>query len=251
MPIHHPGQHAPAPPQGAPSLIARDLTFRYPDGFAALAGVTFALRPGERVALVGPNGAGKSTLLLNLCGLLAGEGEVTVAGLRLAPANLSRIRAAVGLVFQDPNDQLFSPTVFEDVAFGPLHMGLDEGTVRARADAALEAVGMRGFEGRMPHHLSVGQMKRVSVATVLAMEPHILLLDEPSAGLDPRGRRQLITLLASLPQTMLISTHDMRLVDALCPRTLVLDGGRLVADGATATILGDSALLEAHGLEKP
>jgi cobalt/nickel transport system ATP-binding protein len=157
----------------------------------------------------------------------------------------------VGLVFQDPDDQLFSPTVFEDVAFGPLHMGLPAADVRERVERALSAVAMRGYEARMPHHLSLGERKRIAIATVLSMDPDILVLDEPSAGLDPRARRSLIALLRSLPQTMLVATHDMRLVWDLCPRTVVIDGGRIVADGATAELLPDRALMERHGLETP
>jgi len=157
----------------------------------------------------------------------------------------------VGLVFQDPDDQLFSPTVFEDVAFGPLHMGLPEAEVRERVARAMAAVGMVGYEDRMPHHLSLGERKRIAIATVLAMEPQILVLDEPSAGLDPRARRRLIRLLQGLPQTMLVASHDMRLVWDLCPRTAILDDGRLVADGPTDDLLRDEGLMAAHGLECP
>ena len=252
MPITHPEVcKAPAPTKGVPSILVRDLHFRYPDGYHALRGISVAILPGERVALVGPNGAGKSTFMLHLNGLLTGEGEITVAGLPLKKETLPQVRAKVGLVFQNPDDQLFSPTVFDDVAFGPLHMGFDEATVRERVAEALEAVGMSDYAERMPHHMSVGQKKRIAIATVLAMRPDILVLDEPSAGLDPRGRRQLIDLLGSLPVTMLVSTHDMRLVAELFPRSLVMDRGALVADGDTATILADDELLEAHGLEKP
>ncbi|HEX8682592.1 MAG TPA: ABC transporter ATP-binding protein [Ardenticatenaceae bacterium] len=252
MPITHPEVcTTPTPTKGVPSILVRDLHFRYPDGYHALRGISVAISPGERVALVGPNGAGKSTFMLHLNGLLTGEGEITVAGLPLRKETLPQVRAKVGLVFQNPDDQLFSPTVFDDVAFGPLHMGFDETTVRQRVAEALEAVGMSDYAGRMPHHMSVGQKKRVAIATVLAMRPDILVLDEPSAGLDPRGRRQLIDLLGSLPVTMLVSTHDMRLVAELFPRSLVMDRGALVADGDTTTILADDALLEAHGLEKP
>lgn len=171
--------------------------------------------------------------------------------MRLSPDNLPVIRAMVGLVFQNPDDQLFSPTVFEDVAFGPLHMGLPENDVRARVDAALEAVRMSAYKDRLSHHLSVGEKKRIAIATVLSMNPSILVLDEPSAGLDPRARRTLINLLRELPITMLVSTHDMKLVQELFPRTIVMDDGRIVADGLTMDILEDAALLEAHGLEKP
>ena len=233
---------------GVPSILVNNLHFRYPNGQHALAGISLAILPGEKVALVGPNGAGKSTLMLHLNGLLMGSGEIVIAGLALKKQNLAQIRAKVGMVFQNPDDQLFSPTVFDDVAFGPLHMGLDEATVRQRVKEALAAVGMSDFAHRMPYQMSVGQKKRVAIANVLAMQPDILVLDEPSAGLDPRGRRQLIELLRQLPLTMLVSTHDMQLVRDLFPRTLVVDGGKLVADGETATILANDALLQAHGL---
>ena len=228
-----------------------DLKFSYPDGHVALRGVSLKLCPGDKVALVGPNGAGKSTLMLHLNGILNGHGEIEVGGVRLTKDNLPVIRAMVGLVFQNPDDQLFSPTVFEDVAFGPLHMGLSEPEVIARVDKALEAVRMSAYRDRLSHHLSVGEKKRIAIATVLSMEPKILILDEPSAGLDPRARRTLINLLRELPITMLVSTHDMRLVEELFPRTIVMDEGLIVADGKTKEILSDEKLLEAHGLEKP
>lgn len=234
----------------SPLVAIQDLHFTYHDGFPALRGVSFAIRRGEKVALVGPNGAGKSTLMLHLNGLLGGEDTpVAIGGMKLSRQNLPLIRAKVGLVFQNPEDQLFSPTVFDDVAFGPLHMGFAEEEVRRRAQEALAAVGMAMLADRLSHHLSVGQKKRVAIATVLAMDPEILVLDEPTAGLDPRGRRELINLLDRLPQTMLVSTHDMRLVRELFPRLLVLDEGLLVADGETSALLADDQLLEAHGLE--
>jgi len=209
--------------------------------------------------LVGPNGAGKSTLMLHLNGILPqgarasmhAQGEVTVGGNRLTRDNLPAIRAMVGLVFQNPDDQLFSPTVFEDVAFGPLHMGLPREEVERRVNTALEAVRMTAFRDRLSHHLSVGEKKRIAIATVLSMNPQILILDEPSAGLDPRGRRTLINLLRDLPISMLVSTHDMRLVEELFPRTIVMDEGQIVADGPTRNILENEELLTAHGLEKP
>jgi len=227
-----------------------NLKFSYPDGHVALKGVTLSIEPGEKVALVGPNGAGKSTLMLHLNGILHGQGEVRVCGWPLDNGNLGRVRAAVGLVFQDPDDQLFSPTVFEDVAFGPLHMGVPEDEVRDRVVKALDAVEMGAYAGRVSHHLSVGEKKRIAIATVLSMHPEILVIDEPSAGLDPRARRGLINLLRGLPQTMLVSTHDLPLVRELIPRTVVMDDGLIVADGPTESVLADSALLEAHGLEK-
>jgi len=229
------------------------LTFSYPDGRRALDDVSIQVAPCEKVALVGPNGAGKSTLMLHLNGILRSpNGQISVGGLPLTGENLGQIRAWLGLVFQNPDDQLFSPRVFQDVAFGPLHMGLPEDEVRARVERALAAVGMEDYADRLSHHLSVGEKKRIAIATVLSMDPQILVLDEPSAGLDPRARRSLITLLAGLAQqTMLISTHDMRLAHDLCTRTVVLDGGRVVADGPTADILFDAALMDRHGLESP
>ncbi len=228
-----------------------DLHFSYPDGHIALRGVSLKLCPGDKVALVGPNGAGKSTLMLHLNGILSDRADIEVGGVRLTRDNLPLIRAMVGLVFQNPDDQLFSPTVFEDVAFGPLHMGLPEAEVVARVDSALEAVRMSGYRDRLCHHLSVGEKKRIAIATVLSMHPKILILDEPSAGLDPRARRTLINLLRELPITMLVSTHDMRLVEELFPRTIVMDDGYIVADGKTRDILEDEKLLTEHGLEKP
>ncbi|GAB4263427.1 MAG: ABC transporter ATP-binding protein [Candidatus Promineifilaceae bacterium] len=234
-----------------PVLTVQDLHFTYPDGHQALKGISFQIRRGEKVALVGPNGAGKSTLMLHLNGILQGNGRVQIGDLPLTKKSLPTIRARVGVVFQNPDDQLFSPTVFDDVAFGPLHMGLPEAEVRARVDAALQEVGMAGFQNRLSHHMSTGQKKRVAIATVLSMQPDILVLDEPSASLDPRGRRSLINLLAELPLTMLVSTHDMAMVKDLFPRMIVMDEGQIVADGETAVLLNNEALLEAHGLERP
>ncbi|MEO8354362.1 MAG: ABC transporter ATP-binding protein [Chloroflexota bacterium] len=228
-----------------------DLHFSYPDGHAALHGVSLKLCAGDKVALVGPNGAGKSTLMLHLNGILDGDGGIEIGGMRLTRDNLPVIRAMVGLVFQNPDDQLFSPTVFEDVAFGPLHMGLPEEQVIRHVDAALEAVRMSAYRDRLSHHLSVGEKKRIAIATVLSMNPKILILDEPSAGLDPRARRTLINLLRELPITMLVSTHDMKLVEELFPRTVVMDDGRIVRDGPTQDILEDEPFLNEHGLEKP
>ena len=235
-----------------PVLHVHELRFSYPDGREALTGVTMHVDPGEKVALVGPNGAGKSTLMLHFNGILKPTaGRIRVDGMDVIKENLGTIRARVGLVFQNPDDQLFSTTVYEDVAFGPLHMGYPEAEVRRRVQVALETVGIASFAPRMPHHLSVGERKRVAVATVLAMDPSILVLDEPTAGLDPRGRRSLINLLRDLDATMLVSTHDMQLVAEIFERTIVLDGGLVVADGPTREIMSDAVFLEAHGLEAP
>lgn len=252
MPITHASEKIKTPEGDGDVLEVHDLYFSYPDGHAALHGVSLKLCEGDKVALVGPNGAGKSTLMLHLNGILSSPSTtLRVNGTNLTRDNLPAIRAMVGLVFQNPDDQLFSPTVFEDVAFGPLHMGLPEAEVRARVDAALEAVRMSSYKDRLSHHLSVGEKKRIAIATVLSMKPSLLVLDEPSAGLDPRARRTLINLLRELPITMLVSTHDMRLVQELFPRTIVMDEGRVVADGLTMEILENEELLTAHGLEKP
>jgi cobalt transport protein ATP-binding subunit len=228
-----------------------ELEFTYPDGRQALCGVNLMIEPGHKMALVGPNGAGKSTLLLHLNGILQGQGLVTVAGLSMKNGNLGKIRAAVGLVFQNPDDQLFSPTVFDDVAFGPLHMGCSEHEVHHRVENALAAVQMEDYIHRVSHHLSIGEKKRIAIATVLSMDPEIRVLDEPTAGLDPRARRNLIHLLRDLDMTMLVSSHDMALVAELFPQVAIMDGGRIVAEGQTAEILADKALLERHGLEMP
>jgi cobalt transport protein ATP-binding subunit len=234
------------------SIIVETLSFAYPDGRQALREVSLTIQPGEKVALVGPNGAGKSTLILHLNGLLnPTEGRVRICELEVKKENLERIRAMVGLVFQSPDDQLFSPRVYDDVAFGPLYQGLPREAVDTRVNDALSAVHMQGYAQRVSHHLSVGEKKRISIATVLSMQPEVLVLDEPTAGLDPRARRSLIHLLRELPLTMLASTHDMQLVRDLFPRMIILDEGRVVADGPTEVLMANAALLEAHGLEKP
>lgn len=248
-----------APAAGAPSVAIdvppaidiRDLSYAYPNGHPALSGVSLSIRPGERVALMGPNGAGKSTLLMHLNGIIRGQGRIQVSGLQLDDTTVRQIRAIVGFVFQNPDDQLFSPTVYDDVAYGPLYMGMPKDEIRSRVVRALAAVDMSGFEERMPHHLSLGQRKRISLATVLAMDPEILVLDEPSAGLDPRARKGLIALLRDLPQTLIASTHDMRLVRDLFDRAVVMQAGRIVVDAPTTDIIGDGALLDRYGLELP
>ncbi len=233
------------------SIEIQNLSYSYPDGTVALREVTLSIAPGEKVALVGPNGAGKSTLILHLNGILSGEGLVRVCGLEVVKGNLGRVRSCVGMVFQSPDDQLFSPTVFDDVAFGPLYQGLPPEEVLQRVDGALDAVHMLSYKPRISHHLSMGEKKRIAIATVLSMHPEVLVLDEPTGGLDPRSRRSLIHLLQELPLTMLVSTHDMALVREIIPRMIVLDEGRLVADGATQDLMADARFLEAHGLERP
>jgi cobalt/nickel transport system ATP-binding protein len=235
-----------------PSLLVEDLAFAYPDGHQALFGVDLRIDPGERVALLGPNGAGKTTLVLHLNGILqAGRGAVSVAGLPVTKPNLREVRRRVGIVFQDPDDQLFMPTVGEDVAFGPRNLGLPEAEVAVRVADALEQVGMAGFADRPPHHLSFGQRRRVAVATVLSMHPEILVLDEPSSNLDPAGRRELAEVLEQLPVTLLMVTHDLPYAMQLCPRSVVLDRGVIVADAGTRELLADPALLAEHRLELP
>jgi len=233
------------------SIEVNNLSYSYPDGHRALRDVTLSIQPCEKVALVGPNGAGKSTLILHLNGILHGEGQVCVAGYEVNNKNLGKVRASVGLVFQQPDDQLFSPTVYEDVAYGPIYQGLPEPEVRKRVDEALEVVGMSDYVSRVSHHLSVGEKKRIAIATVLSMEPEVLVLDEPTAGLDPRARRSLINLLEELPITMLVSTHDMMMVREIFPRMVIMDEGEIVGDGETVFLMEDESMLREHGLEKP
>jgi energy-coupling factor transporter ATP-binding protein EcfA2 len=233
------------------ALEVRHLSYRYPDGKEALRDISFAIEDGECVGLIGPNGAGKSTLLLHLNGILpehlAGEPSVFVRGQPVIESNLAEVRRQVGLLFQDADDQLFCPTVFEDVAFGPEQFGLDGD----RARRALKLVGLEGFEERATHHLSRGEKRRVCLAGMLACEPTVLVLDEPTSDLDPRGKRDFKSLLRSLPATIFIATHDLEMVVELCARTILLDKGQVVAAGETLRLLNDEALMLAHGLEKP
>lgn len=234
------------------SLHVESLAFAYPDGHQALYGVDLRIARGERVALLGPNGAGKTTLVLHLNGILTGgRGNVSVAGLPVQKENLKEIRRRVGIVFQDPDDQLFMPSVRQDVAFGPANLGLKGAELHARVDEALDQVGMRELADRPPHHLSFGQRRRVAVATVLAMRPEILVLDEPSSNLDPASRRELADLVRSLEVTILMVTHDLPYALELCPRSLILSDGVIVADGPTREVLADRDLLAANRLELP
>ncbi len=235
-----------------PSLRVSELAYAYPDGTQALFGVDLTIGSGERVALLGPNGAGKTTLVMHLNGILtAGHGSVEIAGLPVRKDTLGEIRRRVGLVFQDPDDQLFMPTVREDVAFGPANLGLRGPELERRVRDALDQVGLPEVIDRPPHHLSFGQRRRVAVATVLAMRPEILVLDEPSSNLDPASRRELAEVLRSLDVTVLMVTHDLPYAMELCERSLILSGGVIAADGPTGDLLGDPALLAAHRLELP
>lgn len=230
----------------------RDVHFAYPDGHVALEGLTWSVAPGERVAILGPNGAGKSTLCLHLNGILRPQsGEVCVADVKVTDATMLQIRRQVGVVFQDPDDMLFMPTVAQDVAFGPANLGVVEPQLAQRVAWALELVGMGGSADRPPHHLSFGQRKRVATAAVLAMEPDVLVLDEPSSNLDPRSRRELAEILERLPQTLVMVTHDLPYAWRLCDRAVIVDHGRIVADGPMSDILSDVQLLAAHDLELP
>lgn len=235
-----------------PVLDVRRLGYAYPDGHQALFGVDLHVHRGERVALLGPNGAGKTTLVLHLNGILtAGAGTVEVSGLPVTRENLREIRRRVGIVFQDPDDQLFLGTVRQDVEFGPANMGVRGAELDRRVLDALERVGMADFVDRPPHHLSYGQRRRVAVATVLAMQPEILVLDEPSSNLDPASRRELAEILRSLDVTVLMVTHDLPYALELCPRSVVLSDGVVAADGPTYDLLTDDALMASHRLELP
>ncbi|WP_460400506.1 energy-coupling factor ABC transporter ATP-binding protein [Actinophytocola sediminis] len=239
-------------PLPQPALLVERLAYAYPDGHQALYGVNLRVAPGERVAVLGPNGAGKTTLVLHLNGVLTGgAGRIEVAGLPVAKANLREIRRRVGIVFQDPDDQLFMPTVGEDVAFGPANFGLTGEALAERVRAALAAVGMSAHHDRSPLHLSGGQRRRVALATVLACDPEILVLDEPSSNLEPVARRELAEVLLALGRTTLMVTHDLPYALQLCPRSVLIDEGVVVADGPTRDLLADTDLLAAHRLELP
>jgi cobalt/nickel transport system ATP-binding protein len=233
-------------------LEVRGVAYAYPDGLQALYGVDLSVSRGERVALLGPNGAGKTTLALHLNGVLeAGAGSVRVGGLELNRANLKEIRRRVAIVFQDPDDQLFMPTVREDVAFGPANLGIRGAELEARIHEALAAVGMTEHAHRPPHHLSYGQRRRVAVATVLAMRPEILVMDEPTSNLDPAAKRELADILQGLDLTMLMVTHDMPYALEMCERAVVMNRGMITADGPTREVMADEALMRANRLELP
>ncbi len=235
-----------------PQIDIRGLAYAYPDGHQALYGVDLQIAPGERVAMLGPNGAGKTTLALHLNGILtAGAGTVAIGGLEVVKAHHQEVRRRVGIVFQDPDDQLFMPTVRQDVAFGPANMGVRGAELDRRVHDALEQVGMAEYADRPPHHLSFGQRRRVAVATVLAMEPDVLVLDEPSSNLDPTSRRELADILRGLDVTVLMVTHDLPYAWELCPRSVILHEGTIVADGRTSDLLTDAEMMRQYRLELP
>jgi energy-coupling factor transporter ATP-binding protein EcfA2 len=237
------------------AIDIKDLHFNYSDNHVALRSVTLRIEEGENVGLIGPNGAGKSTLLMHLNGILPEtynrQSSISIFSLPVNETNLLNIRRSVGLLFQDPENQLFCPTVYEDVAFGPSQFGKSKMEVDALVEESLIKVGLQGYEKRSPHHLSGGEKQRVCLAGVLACEPKVLALDEPTRDLDPRGKRQLKTILSSIKSTKIIATHDLELVVELCNRTIILDEGKVVADGPTITLLSDEELMLSHGLEKP
>ena len=231
-----------------PAIEISGLSYRYPDGTSALNGIDLIIKTGEKAGIIGANGAGKSTLLLHLNGILRGEGTVRVFGAAVNRSNLNLIRREVGLVFQNPDDQLFCPTLFDDVAFGPRNMRAPEQEVMRRVTHALQLAGLDGLDHKSAFHLSVGQKKRGALATVFSMDTRILALDEPTSNLDPRARRELIALLKDLAETQVVATHDLALVRDLCSRVVLMDRGKIVADGQTSDILENRALLEQHGL---
>lgn len=233
-------------------IRVRNLEYTYPDGTQALKGIDLDIFRGESVGLIGPNGAGKSTLLLHLNGILKGrQGWVEILGMKVEEKNLIKIRRKVAIVFQQPDDQLFMPTVFDDVAFGPINAGYPQEKVREKVRKALKEVDMEDCEKRCSHHLSFGEKKRISLATVLSMQPEILILDEPASNLDPRARRHLIKLLKNLNLTKIVAGHDLELILDICQRVVLLDEGKIVANGRARKVLKNKSLMESHGLEVP
>jgi cobalt/nickel transport system ATP-binding protein len=233
------------------AIELKGFSYKYPDGTVALSDISLTIEHGQRVALIGPNGAGKSTLLLAMAGFIKGEGEVLIDGLQVSRKNLKKIRTCLGSCLENPDDHLFMPTLFDDVAFGPLNMGLEAEQVKKCVVDALQTVGLAEMAEKAPHHLSAGQKRAAAIATILSMAPKIITLDEPDGSLDPRNRRNLIKLLAGLPQTLIIATCNMNFAAALADRAILLDAGRIIADGDTRKVMSDSKLMTEHGLEMP
>jgi len=231
------------------AIEIENFTYRYPDGTPALSDISLSVEHGQKLALIGPNGAGKSTLLLAMAGFAKGTGKVLVDGFEVNSKNLKKIRTRLGCCLENPDDQLFMPTLFDDVAFGPLNMGLEPEQVKSRVAEALATVGLTKMADKAPHHLSAGQKRAAAIATILAMSPKIITLDEPDGSLDPRNRNNLMTLLRSLPQTLIIATCNMNFAAALADRAVLLDKGRIIADGEAQIIMSDADLMTEHGLE--
>jgi cobalt/nickel transport system ATP-binding protein len=235
----------------AKAVKIENFSYDYPDGTKALVGINLSIEHGQKVALIGPNGAGKSTLLLAMSAFLKGRGKISIDGIEATAKNAKKIRSVLGLVMQNPDEQLFMPTLFDDVAFGPMNMGLDESEVKKRTFDALKTVGLEGMETKPPHHLSGGQKRSAAIATILSMEPKIITMDEPEASLDPRTRNKLTELLGSLSQTLIIATCNMDFAAGLCGRAILMDEGRIIADGDAKKIMSDAKLMQTHGLEVP
>ncbi len=228
-----------------------NFSYDYPDGTKALVDINLTIAHGEKVAIIGPNGAGKSTLLLAMSAFLKGTGKIIIDGIEATAKNAKKIRSVLGLVMQNPDEQLFMPTLFDDVAFGPMNMALGESEVKERTADAIKTVGLEGMETKPPHHLSGGQKRSAAIATILSMEPKIITMDEPEASLDPRTRNKLTELLGSLSQTLIIATCNMDFAAGLCERAILIDEGRIIADGNASQIMSDSELMRTHGLEVP
>ena len=233
------------------AIEIKNFTYKYPDGTAALYDINLNIEKGQKVVLIGPNGAGKSTLMLAMAGFAKGEGEIIVNGLTVEKKNLKKIRTVIGCCFENPDDQLFMPTLFDDVAFGPLNMGFDTEQVKMRVAQALRTVGMEAMAEKAPHHLSAGQKRAAAIATVLSMSPDIIALDEPDGSLDPRNREKLVALLKNLPQTLIIATCNMNFAAAIGDRAVLVDKGRIIADGEAKEIMFDTKLMAEYGLEMP
>lgn len=228
-----------------------NFSYDYPDGTKALADINLSIAHGEKVAIIGPNGAGKSTLLLAMSVFLKGAGKIVIDGIEASAKNAKKVRRLLGLVMQTPDEQLFMPTLFDDVAFGPMNMGLGADEVKRQTAEALKTVGLEGMEAKPPHHLSGGQKRSAAIATILSMNPKIITMDEPEASLDPRTRNNLTALLRSLPQTLIVATCNMNFAAGLCERAVLIDEGRIIADGDAGRIMSDTHLMQTHGLEVP